>query len=275
MSNLLDSSRKIQKQTLSERGPVLPIGIVDSSGNLHRGIECREWRLKEERELGSALERVESARMGQYISTVIGTLCTQLGPFKLDTMKPTERSVIISQMWMPDVFFVYLWLRVQTMGKILTLKMTCPNCGHRFDYSADLESVTITSVEKAEDARWKYQVQRPFELRGKKVKEMTFGPARWASIDALGDKVGRNFGIMKAGLILGSISEINGASGVAYGDNELDEMYKIDIETLTNLIDSMSLGPDMSVEDVCLKCSKPYRSSLDWGNDAFFAVSSR
>lgn len=275
MSNLLETPRQIKKQTLAEHGSVLPIGILDVSGTLHRGIECREWRLKEERELGAALERVESARMGQYISTVIGTLCTQLGPFKLDTMKPAERSVIISQMWMPDVFFVYLWLRVQTMGKILTLKLTCPNCGHRFDYSADLSSVMITSAEKIEDSRWDYQPQRAFEMRGKKVEKMTFGPARWAAIDALGDKVGKNFGVMKAGLILGSIHEVNGASGVAYADHELDEMYKIDVETLTNLIDKMSLGPDMSVEDVCEKCGKQYRSTLDWGNDAFFAVSSR
>lgn len=275
MSTLPETPKETMKQPLQERGPILPIGILDASGALHRGIECREWRLKEERELGAALEKVESARMGQYISTVIGTLCTQLGPFKLDSMKPAERAVIISQMWMPDVFFVYLWLRVQTMGNTMSLRMACPNCGHRFDYTADLGSVTINFVDKFEDSRWKYSLKRPFELRGKKVSEMTLCPSRWAAMDALGDKVGKNFGIMKAGLIVGSIYEINGVTGVAYADHELDEMYKIDVETLTNLIDRKSLGPDMSVEDVCAKCGKQYRSSLDWGNDAFFAVSSR
>ena len=275
MSNLLEFPRQVKKQTLDERGPILPIGIQDVSGRIWNEVLSKEWRLKEERELGAALERVESARMGQYISTVIGTLCTQIGPYKLSEMKPSEKSIIISQMWMPDVFFIYLWLRVQTMGKILTLKLTCPHCGNRFEYAADLSSVSITSVANVEEAHWKYQLERPFELRGKKVSEMTLGPARWAAIDALGDKVGKNFGVMKAGLILGSIFEVNGETGIAYGDHELDEMYKIDLERLTSQIDRMSLGPDMSVEDVCEKCMKNYRSTLDWGNDAFFGISSR
>jgi hypothetical protein len=270
-----ETQQKIIKQPLSERGSTLPIGILDSSGNVHRGIECREWRLKEEKELGQALEKVEVTRMGQYISTVIGTLCTQLGPFKLDTMKPAERSVIISNLWMPDVFFAYLWLRVQTMGNILNLKLGCPHCGTRFDYSADLNSVNINSVEKFEDALWGYHPIKSLELRGKKVSEMTMGPARWAAIDALGDKVGKNFGIMKAGLILGSIYSVDGVGGQAYADHELDGMYKIDVETLTNQIDRSSLGPDMSVEDVCGKCGKNYRSTLDWGNESFFGISSR
>ena len=231
--------------------------------------------MKEEKELGQALEKVEVTRMGQYISTVIGTLCTQIGPFRLETMKPAERAVIIAQMWMPDVFFTYLWLRVQTMGNILALKLTCPHCGHRFDYSADLSSVQIASVELLDHALWLYTPQKPFELRGTQAKLITMGPARWASIDALGDKVGKNFGVMKAGLILGSIHSVDGSVSQAFADHELDGMYKIDIETLTNLIDRNSLGPDMSVEDVCARCSKHYRSTLDWGNEAFFGISSR
>jgi len=267
-------SLKIIRKPLIENGPLLPLGFKVAQG-YDRTLEIREWRMKEERELGAALENIEATMMAKYVSTVLSVLCTRIGPHDFTKMKPIERQVIVNQMWMSDVFFAYLWLRVQTLGKLLKLNVTCTHCGHKFPFQADLETVQIRSVETLEDALWKYAMVKPVAIRNNEVKELVMGPTRWATLEQLGERVGRNFGTMKAGMITGSLFKLDDVENPVLADHELDEMRKKDIENLASLLDENGLGPDMSVEDTCPKCSRPFRTTLDWGAEGFFTSSSR
>ncbi len=262
----------VRKATLAEHGPSLPIGILDQSGQYRREVALRPWKFKQEKALGALLG--DEFNLVQYVEAAVGEMCTRLGPHSFEAMKPEERTVVLSQMWMADVFFVYLLIRVRSLGNLISLKLACPHCGARFDHTADLDTVEIQSVERVEDAQWEYDVRRPFEIRGKTAEKLLIGPPRWSSLAQIPGDI-RNFGDLKEGIALGSIREIEGHGQMVLVAGELDEMEKEDIELLPREIDKRSVGPDMSVEGVCKSCRKDYTVAIEWGNRDFFAPSSR
>jgi len=259
---------------LPEHGPSLPIGVLDQSGQYRRDVALRPWTMKQEKALGALLG--DEFNLVQYIEAAIGRMCTQLGPHGLETMEPEKQTVVLSQMWMADVFFTYLLIRVHSLGNLLPLKLVCPHCGAHFDHTVDLNTVEIRSVERVEDAYWEYEVRRPFEIRGKKAEKLLMGPPRWSSLVQMPGSP-RNFGDLKEGIALGSIREVmgHGHGQMVLVADELDEMEKEDIEVLTRAIDEHSIGPDMSIEGVCKSCRKDYVVPIEWGNRDFFAPSSR
>ncbi|TET51089.1 MAG: hypothetical protein E3J64_07425 [Anaerolineales bacterium] len=259
---------------LSEHGSGLPIGVLDQNGQCRRDVALRPWKFKQEKALGALLG--DEFNLVQYVEAAIGEMCTQLGPHSFETMKPEERAVILSQMWMADVFFVYLLIRVKSLGNLLSLKLKCPHCGAPFDHTADLDTVEIRSVERVENAQWRYDVQRPFKIRGKAAEKLLIGPARWSSLAQMSGDA-RNFGDLKEAILLGSICEVAGHGEMALVPDELDDMEKVDIETLTLEVDKHSVGPDMSVEGTCKSksCRKDYTIAIEWSNRDFFAPSSR
>jgi hypothetical protein len=268
----VSSRDKIKSQNLSENGPVLPVGFTNS---LDRGILAKRWRLKEEKEL-SAIFEDSGAKMDKYVSSVIATMFTKLGPHDLTTMDAAKKMLIIGQMSMPDVFFAYLYLRIQAMGNELTFNLLCPKCREIFPFTVDLNTVVIRSIEKLEDAEWIYKLRDPFPIRGKVVKELKLGPPNWSTLRAISDE-GFNPGSIKAGMIIGSIASVGfetGHSAIPLAKHELDEMAKKDFESLASEIDRNSLGPDMSVDACCSKCKNEFKTSIQWTAESFFGVSS-
>lgn len=264
------NSKIVQMKNL---GDILPIGIL-TGGNLDRDLAGKDWRLKEEKELGLALEKVEASRMGQYVSTVISVLCTQIGKHDFLKMKDPERRISVNTMWIPDVLYTYLWLRIRTMGNMLQMETQCTFCGNKSSFGADLNTVDISSVETMEDTYWRYNLESPILIRGNTITGFIMGPARWSAIDSLGNRV-RNMGAMKEALIKGSIHWFIGSDDFfPIGPNELDELKKRDIEDITRQLDKNALGPDMSIEEECVACGKVFRTSLDWRNQSFFGISS-
>lgn len=263
-------------KTLVENGASLPIGIPDRSGAINRSIEVRPWRMKEERELGAIIERLKGSRVSQYVPSVLSVMCTRLGPHDLSAMKEVERQIIISQMWMADVFFAYMWLRVQTMGETVGMDLHCPACMAEIPFVADLNTMAVRSVEKAEDAQWWYDVRKPFQARNKEAKRLLIGPPRWATLENMSDQTGKNPGELKAAMINGSVIQIEGIEGqLVLAHNEMDEMHKVDFEQLATMIDVNAVGADLSVEASCKKCKQDFRASIDWTGEGFFGAPSR
>lgn len=272
-ASLTRTSPEIKKVTLAESSGVLPVGILHGA-EFDRTLISKEWRLKEEKELGLALEKVEASRMGQYVSTVLSVLCVQVGNHEFSKMKDPEKRAIVNQMWIPDVLYTYLWLRVQTMGQFLPMEIQCAHCGNKASLNADLNTVEISTVSSMEDVYWRYDLEFPIRLRGKDVTAFIMGPCRWNAIDVLGNRV-RNMGAMKEALIKGSIHWFVGLDDFfPIGVSELDELKKKEIESITDKIDFNSLGPDMSLDEECETCGKHFRTSLDWRNRSFFGISS-
>jgi hypothetical protein len=268
--------RTIKKKVvqLSEWGQKLPIGFPTPEGEPARDINFRPWRMKEERELGAVRDKERNMNVAKFVGVVLGKMCVQLGPHNFDTMKEIERRVIVGQMFMADVYQAYLWLRMVAMGSEIDIDVTCPFCRHGFLFKADLQTVEVHVPESMDDAKWEYELNDPFEVRGNKVERLTMGPARWNCLENVHSGE-FNTGEAKSALIHGSIHAVPGFDNVMLSVNELDEMTKRDIEGLTGGIEEHRLGPDMSIEGNCPSCSREFVTALDWGFDGFFGTSSR
>lgn len=273
----IDKPRKVAFKDL---GGKMPLGIPITDGYA-RDIVVRPWRMKEERELGALRDANRDNNMAQYVGMVLSTLCSKMGHHNFDDMKMAEKQLVVGQMFMGDVFFVYIWLRIQTLGNELKLKLTCPTCGKKFDYMADLGTVEVTIADDVNTCKWDYTLKHPFKLRNKDVSKLILGPARWNGMEMM-NVSGQNMGEAKNGIIQGSICAIpdwkddkGEPQAIALGPDELDELSKFDLERLTTLIDEHALGPSMAVEDKCGSCHKSFTLPIDWSYDSFFGDSSR
>lgn len=274
-------SVNLKKVTLQEQGPMLPLGVINSDGDYSKDIATKRWRMAEERELGDIRDKNRDVNVAQFVSMVLATMCTKLGNHDLEKMKPEERRAVISQMYMGDVFYAYVWLRMKTLGNELHLNLSCPNCRNKFPFVADLNTIEVDVCDGLDDSLWVYDLKEPFDIRGKQVTSLLLGPARWTSLENMRGVGGMNTGAAKAGVILGSIHGIANwkddkgkPQKVALAESELDEMVKVDIESITNRIDEHAIGPNMSVEGVCTRCRYNYKLAIDWGYDNFFGDSS-
>jgi hypothetical protein len=256
-------------------GPVLPLGIPDKSGLYSKTVAVRPWRMKEERELGEMKDKNRDGNLAQYVSMVLATMCTKIGPYDFEVMKPEERRVVIGQMFMCDVFYAYVYLRIQAMGKGLPLKLTCPRCQTKYSMEADLNTTEVKFTDTLENARWQYKLIDPFQVRSKDASELVMGPPRWNVLEMLKVKANTlNTSLAKVSAIMGSIHSIVGIGELAMTENELDEMSKRDIEAITSQINDFSLGPDMVVEsEPCPSCNHVFKVPIEWGYDSFFANS--
>lgn len=282
--NKENETKKInaKRVTLKELDQLMPLGITNNDGSYAKSFEIKRWRMKEEREIGEQKELHKNASIGQYVGIVLSTMCTSIGNINFESLKKAEKNVHISQMFVGDVFYIYTWLRRNSIGNELQISVKCPNCSNKFKVDANLDTIEVDTCEKLEDACWNYKLIDPFEIRGKLVTELLMGPPRWMALENLKGTNTANTGAVKAGLILGSIQGIvdwkdeNGKpKQIALTVNELDEMCKKDIEKITHEMDENAIGPNMSVEGDCPRCRSDYHMPIDWSYDNFFDISGR
>lgn len=273
---------KINTTTMEELGAVMPCGITPAGATSPiKAFEIKKWRMKEERELGALRDKNRST-VGTHIATVISTMCTKIGPYDFTQLSPAEKALHISQMVVGDVFYIYAWLRAKSLGPKLKLEIKCPSCGHKFKYMADLNTLEISVVDNVEETQWEYKLEESFQIRGKDVTKLVMEAPRWITMEGMKDIGNSDVGAVKANLISGSIIAItdwpdtNGQpTKVALSSEEIDDMSKIDIETIAEQIDEHTVGPNMSINDECPKCHGNYIMPINWTYDSFFGSSGR
>lgn len=261
---------KVTKTTIAQRGAVLPLGS-ESGG---RSVAVRDWRMREERELGALRKENENANMAKYVAIVLGHMCTSLGgnDFVKET-DPVRKHLSISMMWVPDVFYAYIYLRIKAMSEKLKVKLKSPYGGEPFDWTADLTTTEVACCEKLADAQWLYQLEYPFELRGKKVTQLLFGPQKWNALENLASNV--NIGAAKALVVISSLHGVPElGDNVLIDESELDDMAKPDIERIAGYINDYGIGADMTMEAKD-HAGRPFNAVLDWTYDSFFGSSSQ
>lgn len=268
----------LKRVLLSELGPRLPLGVVGPDGAPSKDLAVRPWRMKEERELGALRDSNKNANLAEYVSMVLGTMCQRLGShdFESSQLKPEQKQLAIGQMFVGDVFYAYVWLRVQSLGPHLILNLSCPRCNHKIDgFAANLETVEVETAETLADAQWEYDLKNPIAIRSERVAKFLLGPPRWNAMEMVR---GGGLGVAKPAMLKASIHGIGGKDDhkpAMLTDTDLDELSKRDIEAMINQINRFNVGPNMSVEGDCPQCKYNFRMAIDWGYDSFFGDSSR
>lgn len=265
-----------KRMTLAELGPRLPLGVVAGDGTVRKDLACKPWRGLEEREVG----KMKAGSKEDFVTKLLAYMYTTVGPHDFTTLKEEEKRIIISSMFMGDVLYMYVWLRVQCIDKSLKMDLTCPRCpdGNEIPYDANLETIEVRTAENLEQVKWSYDLKIPFEIRGKEAKTLELAPTRWqtmeASIKAAIEAGDVNLGGAKMDIIQGCVRKIGGWDEMVLVERDYDFMMKKDIERLTARIDEHEVGPDMSIKENCPRCKRSFITSLDWGYESFFGDSS-
>jgi hypothetical protein len=259
--------------TLKELGTRLSLGNPNASYN--KTLEIRPWRMKEEKELGRLKKEAKKDNLTSYLPLVIGTLCTKVGEHDFTKMKDIEKRLVISQMWLGDVWTAYCLIRIKSMGSKIDLKPVCSHCGKTIEWVADLNTLEVNTANEIKDCLWEYELEQPIVIRGKERTKFTMGPMRLLALEALGE-TDVNIGSAKDEIISGSIHKIDGQE-IILAKSDLDELVKIDIEKLTAKINEKNIGPNMSIEGKCphVNCGENFKYPIDWGFDSFFGISSQ
>lgn len=265
----------IKEVEMGKLGAQLALGIAGTNGVYQRDIQTRRWNLSKESEIASKRRNAKgkgALSMYNWVSMLLSEMCVVLGPHRFEGMNEAEKLLAVNSFLLGDVLTGYSWLRREALGNELRLKLECPNCDLRFSFAADLDTLVIRTADSVEDTRWVYAPYDPFEVRGKLVKHIEFGSIAWSSLSTTKLELGAT----KTETIHASTYKINGEE-IALVRDELGDMSKRDLETILDLIDRYSVGPNLAIEAKCRdqRCECEFRTMIDWGYDSFFSISSQ
>jgi len=274
-------NKGVEKTTMSDLGANLPLGVLDPTGALAKQFSVRPWRMKEEKELGKLRNEIKgTVSVAQQTGLVVAHMLNSVGNHDFTKLQHPEKQLVVSQMFMGDVWYVYAYVRKQCIGEEVPMKLTCPRCGIEFDYQANLQTLQVNHASDLDASKWEYELKDPFEIRSKEVKKFILGPQRWEIAEQ--SYATKDDSVAKELAMIGSIKGINDDTNtLELISGELDDMSKRDVESLINKIDIHYMGPNMAIEmtkkDKCPKCgySNDYVISLDWSYNNFFGISSR
>lgn len=265
---------RFKLSTFGVYGHNLPVGRVMADGKLSKSFTLKPWRMKEEKQLAEWKTKYKGGlTLGTYVTQVLATMVESIGGVTLPESE-VDRRMMLSSMFMADIMYMYVALRVEALGNELKMRLPCPACRSRFDFTADLNSLDIRTITNPADLAWDFKLRTPLKHRGDLRHTLTLRPTLWMTLESkgAGDTAG-----MSSAVIAGSITALNGIPADEFTpvpESALDELTKYDLEMLTKSISENSPGPVMCVEEPCSKCQASFFWPIDWGYDNFFSHSS-
>ena len=263
--------------TLEDLGPNLPIGFANGNEFL-KEFEFKTWKFKEEKQIGKIRENAKGLTVGEFVRHLMSVMLIRIGPhLDFQSLSDPEKTVILSQMYMPDMLYSYIWLRVHSLGPELPMKLKCPTCKYEFDYEVDLKTLEVKVLLEPKKLKKEINLKDGFQIHKELRKKLTIRPPLWSIMDdpqiARSDNPGERDAAMIKGSVVGAEGLENGKP-IAILDTDLDEMSKFDIVTTVAAIEDTP-GPNMVLEADCPKCKTKFFQMIEWFYDSFFTISSQ
>lgn len=262
-------------QTIGERGMKLPGGVLEKA-HRHVDFSVRDWTMSEERVLAKDKTELANASMGTYVSRVLARMITKLGPHKWESIDGdiVEREFVISQLYMPDVFYMYICLRMKAIDDTLVTRMKCPTCGKDINWESDLNTTKVVVPGDINKCRVEHNFKKPFNFRGKEVTKALLTPPKWCHVESMkGVDDVANAKLTTVENCIACFPELS-PDDVMVASGEMDSVSKYDFESLVAKVDAHSWGPRMVVEDVTCPSKHVMNLPIDWRYDRFFSISS-
>ena len=269
-----EKPNKKTKKLMKDVGFQMPIGIIGMDGELHKGFAFKPWRLKEEKELGALKEKLTDATMPTYVSAVLSTMCTRIGPHDFTAIDSAQKALVITQMYVADVFYLYLKLRTESIGAEMPFELICHHCSKKIKFTGDLGTVSVESVNDIKSLEWEYKLVNPVEIREHKIKMLKLTSLRWNAYEALTEKH-QNEGELLEFLLSRSIYGTENTNEFLLVEGDLDELGKKDYTNLSRKMTENGVGPDMAIETKCPFCKSDLFMRIEWEKNHFFDDSSQ
>jgi predicted RNA-binding Zn-ribbon protein involved in translation (DUF1610 family) len=262
--------------TLKEWGKKLPIGVVEGNGlNKEFDLRVLDWTV--EREISRTWDerggRGRGTRMTDYLGAILAHTVVSIGGVDFLKQPVQKRMLILNEMFLGDVFYMYAWLRIQSLGAQFEAKnLQCPSCRKSFDQFMDLETLEIVTKNEVSKLERTITLRDGFELMGETRTQVTLRPALFKGLGVNSPNQAEVFGH----LLRASVTAIPGCEyQTTITENEVSRLSKWDMALLEDAIDSLTGGPRWDLECTCSKCGEDFVYLVDWTYQNFFKHSSR
>lgn len=266
--------RSLSESTIGDWGQRLPIGVY-SGGELHRQFSMRRYTMGVEKELDevSRPKKGRAPRVSLHVAKILSRMLTSCGLHgDFQDLPEEERISFLTGMFVGDVMYMWIWLRIEALGEIYKFSLECPACQHKWDWNADLNRTDVKVCEGPDDLGVHHTMRHGLEIRDETVTEIIVHPPRWSCYFHAQGNGGRHIGqgSVKEAMLASSIAPIG---GYPVAHSQLEEMSKFDIEMLMGVVDE-GPGPDLVVEVECPECEMESKSHLNWDWSFFFSRAS-
>jgi hypothetical protein len=269
--------------TLAHLGKKLPIGILETSPSGEKkllkdfNIARLDWA--KEREIADTWKSI-SNRKGttilDYVTCVLAHTITDIGGIDFKKHDVDHRMYILGEMFAGDIFYMYAFLRVHSIGPDFQLKnVSCPRCNNVIPvFKVDLSSIEVLTRDDPNDITLDLELRDGFKLSGEVRKKITLQPA---SFRVMASSDLDNDALFFADVLKSACTEIDGVEGGVITDEEIAQLSPYDLALVRSENDWLAGGVDWSVEITCEeeKCKHKFFKIIDWRYGNFFALSSR
>jgi hypothetical protein len=262
--------------TLADWGPQLPVGY-EVGGKLVKDFAPGPWKTRQEKLLGEAKKEQKGKSLGAFVTKMLGILMTQIGPHQnFNQLDEAEKDLIISQSYMADILYMYIWLRHRFLGDKISMDAVCPNCDNEFVWNGDLSTLDISVVQDSNQLKREVVLKDGMLLHGDLRKSLIVRPPFWGAMEhpkllETSNEVEQDIILIKDSII--GAEGLNGDQPLAVTDEAIDDLEKWDYETLVAEINEAP-GPNMLAKISC-RCSYRWMQMIRWRYDSFFKLSSQ
>lgn len=271
---------------LKELGRKLPIGLLEVQEQKD-GVATKEILLKDfdviavdwniERDISNTWKKLRlqpGVGMLDYLVCVLVHTLVSLGGMNFRKHKENRRIAILNNMFGGDIFYMYTYSRIVSIGDILTFKdVECARCSHIFDYPVDLQTLDVACRNDPKSLYKWVELRDGFETAGEIRKKVKMRPSTFVSLaHAPSDNEAEMFRVM----VRDAVVAIEGLpEGATMNDSDVQQLTKWDMSLLAEEVELVGGGPDWFIEGVCPKCSMEFQKDVDWQYQNFFRQSSR
>ncbi len=233
----------------------LPRGYIDENNNIYRRVLLRELTGEEEDILASNTMNLFTKLNKVLANCILGFIKSDGNLMEINDKNKLFK--IVREMCVTDRLFLFLSLRILSVGNIYSFNIVCPTCGENKSYAVDLSTLEI---KKPKELCQTYELELPSGIKVR-MKVMTGVEEEMIALD----KKSVNDSLTYA--IFVRMLELNGHPV------NIDIVKKLPLKD-RNYIRTMIAEYEGSIDTVleirCTHCLNEFNSLLDLGKPSFF-----
>lgn len=256
---------------------ILPVGIRED-GKIYRNFELFPFTTKHERLMQEEISKKKGINQSGVAMKLLLLLIEKIGRYVFPDETLSTKNQVLRLLNSSDFLTVWANLRIENMGNIWAVKITCPRCGEEFVYEMDLLEADFQYWDDEDPLIKEVTLKKGFDFRDTKIKGVGLSLPDWGSLVDLknaNDSYNTKHNIIRSSIqYLISDEGIKDVKGIAIPQDIFDLIPKGDLELISKSMGESYAGIDWRVSLRCPSCMLCFNRPIDWTYDNFFTYSS-
>ena len=235
-------------------------------------FETQKWKGKQERQITELVGDGTGRTFAEVVTAILAVLVVGIDGTKYNEAGFKERRGIWTMRHAADVLYAYVFCRYESMGKTFRFNTQCSFCTRSVQISADLSTLEVKVIPPGSDYTQEYTLQGDkVKLNDKTFDQIVVSPPTFEI--AMAPVQTKNQ--VKLALLHNAAKLIgtNGTKPIPFSGPILDQLDKVDIEGIADVIEQVNFGPEAVINSTCPACSSEFVTLIDWSYAGFFLAS--